>query len=310
MKNFKPIPLRSPKVHLWRSQPKNNDKLTLVGGSNNYGLFVNEPVHTYRSPVSQRSALLQAVGTQETSSAPIQAKEAETANQTGLPDRLKTGIEHLSGYSMDDVKVHYNSSKPAGLNAHAYAQGTDIHLAPGQEKHLAHEAWHVVQQKQGRVKPTMQMKGNLNVNDDKSLEREADVMGAKALPMKLTRKECQPTSNFNHGENGKNIQRMGLKKQPTTNPNSGMQKSNSGSQNIIQMFGRKADGTAVIPMGYWGYRTMAIGNTIETHNMTSCVAVAAYTDDSAHAIVAHFGALVSGQTISEAATRNYRRRRA
>jgi len=101
-------------------------------------------------------------------------------NNTGLPDNLKTGIENLSGYSMDDVKVNYNSAKPAQLNAYAYAQGTTIHLASGQEKHLPHEAWHVVQQKQGRVKPTMQMKGGANVNDDVSLEKEADVMGAKA----------------------------------------------------------------------------------------------------------------------------------
>ena len=102
-------------------------------------------------------------------------------NKTGLPDQLKSGIENLSGYSMNDVKVHYNSSKPAQLNAHAYAQGTDIHLASGQEKHLPHEAWHVVQQKQGRVKPTMQMKDKVNINDDSGLEKEADVMGAKAL---------------------------------------------------------------------------------------------------------------------------------
>nr|WP_294921896.1 DUF4157 domain-containing protein [uncultured Flavobacterium sp.] len=101
-------------------------------------------------------------------------------NNTGLPDNLKSGIENLSGHSMDDVKVHYNSDKPAQLNAHAYAQGTDIHVASGQEKHLAHEAWHVVQQKQGRVKPTFQMKGKVNVNDDKGLENEADVMGGKA----------------------------------------------------------------------------------------------------------------------------------
>ncbi|MCB0376139.1 MAG: DUF4157 domain-containing protein, partial [Sinomicrobium sp.] len=115
----------------------------------------------------------------------IVQKQAETSakNNTGLPDNLKTGIENLSGYGMDDVKVHYNSDKPAQLNAHAYAQGTDIHLAPGQEKHLPHETWHVVQQKQGRVKPTMQMKGKVNINDDKGLEKEADVMGAKALQM-------------------------------------------------------------------------------------------------------------------------------
>ena len=106
------------------------------------------------------------------------------ANNTGLPDNLKSGIENLSGHAMDDVKVHYNSNKPAQLNAHAYAQGSEIHLASGQEKHLPHEAWHVVQQKQGRVKPTMQMKGKVNINDDKGLETEADIMGASALQRK------------------------------------------------------------------------------------------------------------------------------
>ena len=57
----------------------------------------------------------------------------------------------------------------------AYTQGTNIHVAPGQEKHLPHEAWHVVQQAQGRVKPTMQLKG-IQMNDDVGLEREADEM--------------------------------------------------------------------------------------------------------------------------------------
>lgn len=113
---------------------------------------------------------------------PIQRVE----NKTGLPDNLKSGIEQLSGYSMNDVKVHYNSSQPAQMQAHAYAQGTDIHVAPGQEKHVAHEAWHVVQQKQGRVQPTTQLKAEgIPVNDDPSLEKEADVMGAKAAQMKI-----------------------------------------------------------------------------------------------------------------------------
>ena len=118
-----------------------------------------------------------------TSEAPAQLEQQTAArpNNTGLPDNLKSGIENLSGMSMDHVKVHYNSSQPAQLNALAYAQGSDIHVAPGQEKHLPHEAWHVVQQAQGRVKPTVQMKGDVPVNDDVVLETEADVMGAKAL---------------------------------------------------------------------------------------------------------------------------------
>lgn len=116
---------------------------------------------------------------------PIQKKE----NNTGLPDNLKAGMEHLSGISLDDVKVHRNSDKPAQLQAHAYAIGTDIHLGPGQEKHLPHEVWHVVQQKQGRVKPTTQMKGKVNMNDDSSLEKEADVMGEKALQVSVSLKQ-------------------------------------------------------------------------------------------------------------------------
>jgi len=107
-------------------------------------------------------------------------------NNTGLPDKLKTGIESLSGMSLDHVKVHYNSSQPAQLNALAYAQGSDIHVAPGQEQHLPHEAWHIVQQAQGRVQPTMQMKDGVAINDDAGLEREADVMGGRALAFSST----------------------------------------------------------------------------------------------------------------------------
>ena len=110
-------------------------------------------------------------------------------NNTGLPDSLKSGIESLSGFSMDSVRVHYNSSKPAQLNAYAYTQGTEIHVAPGQEKHLPHEAWHVVQQMQGRVKPTLKMNG-VNVNDNQSLEREATVLGAKANSFSGTAQLC------------------------------------------------------------------------------------------------------------------------
>ena len=98
----------------------------------------------------------------------------------GLPSNLQSGVEQLSGQDMSDVNVNYNSPKPDQLNAHAYAQGNNIHLGPGQEKHLPHEAWHVAQQKQGRVQPTKQMKSKVNINDDPNLEKEADVMGAKA----------------------------------------------------------------------------------------------------------------------------------
>jgi hypothetical protein len=132
-----------------------------------------------RAAAEEGKLQMKAVGAAETA-AQLQTAGAPRKNETGLPDNLKSGVESLSGMSMDKVRVHYNSSKPAQLNAYAYAQGTDIHVAPGQEKHLPHEAWHVVQQAQGRVKPTLQMKGGRPVNDDAGLEGEADAMGAKA----------------------------------------------------------------------------------------------------------------------------------
>lgn len=103
------------------------------------------------------------------------------AHPNGLPAPLQQGLEALSGLAMHDVRVHRNSDKPAQLQAHAYAQGRDIYLAPGQERHLAHEAWHIVQQKQGRVSPNRQMPAGVGVNDDPGLEQEADRMGARAL---------------------------------------------------------------------------------------------------------------------------------
>lgn len=130
-------------------------------------LLAHELTHTVQqgaSPQVQQQALPQ--------------QQAEP-NNTGMPLQLKAGVESLSGMSMGDVKVHYNSPEPVKIGALAYTRGTDIHLAPKQEQHLAHEAWHVVQQKQGRVPVTTQFK-KLAGNDSSALEHEADVMGTKA----------------------------------------------------------------------------------------------------------------------------------
>jgi len=136
-------------------------------------------------PVAQRAASAHPVPGHESianyaaSHASNMARAAAGPNRTGLPDGLKTGMEALSGIALDDVRVHRNSARPAQLQALAHTQGSDIHLGPGQERHLAHEAWHVVQQKQGRVRPTMAL-GGTAINDDAGLEREADTMGARA----------------------------------------------------------------------------------------------------------------------------------
>lgn len=71
---------------------------------------------------------------------------AQRVNRTGLPHPLKTGIESLSGLSMDHVEVHHNSAQHA----------------------------------RGRLRPTVQLKDGVAINDEQGQEREADVMGARA----------------------------------------------------------------------------------------------------------------------------------
>ena len=112
------------------------------------------------------------------------ATQEQRPNKTGLPDDLKLGLESTSGYSLDHVKVHYNSQKPAEIQAHAYIQGgTDIYVAPGREKDLPHEGQHALQWMQGKVgKPTSEVNG-VKINNDRKLEKEADVMGSKALKL-------------------------------------------------------------------------------------------------------------------------------
>lgn len=117
------------------------------------------------------------VGQQVSLAASVQRQP--TAHPSGLPPALAAGVERLAGVSLADVRVHYNSSEPAAIQARAFTRGAQIHVAPGEEATLPHEAWHAAQQAQGRVTPTLQAQG-LPINDDARLEQEADVMGARA----------------------------------------------------------------------------------------------------------------------------------
>jgi len=163
---------------------------TAGNGSGAIQLRPYEKLTTHNDKITQQKALQTLAGNQ-----PVQKKE----NKTGMPDQLKNGIENISGYSMDDVRVHYNSAEPAQLQALAYAKGTDIHIGPGQEQHLAHEAWHVVQQKQGRVQATTQLKQGIPVNDDKGLEQEADLMGRKAMQLQSASPQHHQVSQLKQG---------------------------------------------------------------------------------------------------------------
>ncbi|MFN8397064.1 MAG: DUF4157 domain-containing protein [Bacteroidia bacterium] len=91
------------------------------------------------------------------------------------------------GADFSNVNIHQNSQKATEAGALAYAQGNDVHFAPGQfspntpggQQLIGHELAHVVQQRQGRVQANAEVNG-MAANTDHSLEAEADAMGAKA----------------------------------------------------------------------------------------------------------------------------------
>ncbi len=92
-----------------------------------------------------------------------------------LPQSIKARLEAYSGQTMDEVRVHADSDQPGPYGARAFAQGRDIHLAPGERALLAHEAWHVAQQKAGRVPVTGRV-ADRALNADTGLEAEAERM--------------------------------------------------------------------------------------------------------------------------------------
>lgn len=110
-----------------------------------------------------------------------------SSTKTRLPEKVQMKMESAFSADFNDVNIHTHSEKAKGLGAKAFAQGNDVHFAPGKynpesqsgQELLGHELTHVVQQRQGRVSPSTQMKGE-NINDQSTLENEADLQGIKA----------------------------------------------------------------------------------------------------------------------------------
>ena len=102
-----------------------------------------------------------------------------------LPKDVRSKMESAFSADFSDVRVHIGH-EATSLGAIAYTWGTNIHFAPGQynphtiqgQKLLGHELWHVLQQKQGRVRNPFG--GGVAVVQDHALEAEADRMGIKA----------------------------------------------------------------------------------------------------------------------------------
>jgi Domain of unknown function (DUF4157)/Protein-glutamine gamma-glutamyltransferase len=108
-----------------------------------------------------------------------------TGGQT-LPEGFRGQMERAFGADFSSVRVHEDPAA-AAMGALAFTRGTEIHVAPGYydpasqrgQALLGHELTHVVQQAQGRVRPTAQAAGGA-ANLDPALEREADDHGERA----------------------------------------------------------------------------------------------------------------------------------
>src|SRR5262245_1015443 len=123
------------------------------------------PVAVQRKPAPGKTTLTQSL--------PPRSAPPETGGQS-LPDGVRTGMERSFEADFQGVRVHQGAHVEAA-GAHAYASGSDLHFAPGRYDPtsavgldlLGHELAHVVQQRQGRVGPTVQARG-LTINDDSS----------------------------------------------------------------------------------------------------------------------------------------------
>lgn len=116
---------------------------------------------------------------------------APTGGRQALPAELRAKMEQSFQRDFSAVTAQEGAAAPA-IGARAFTQGTDLHFAPGEyqpgspegQELIGHELAHVVQQSEGRVGETTQAKGAgdqaVSVNDDPSLEREADEQGARA----------------------------------------------------------------------------------------------------------------------------------
>lgn len=103
-----------------------------------------------------------------------------------LPAPVRAQMERSFDADFSGVTVH-EGGHVAQLGAEAYAQGDEVHMAPGKldpaseggRALLGHELAHVVQQRQGRAQAPRQHKG-MPVLADAGLEAEADAAGERA----------------------------------------------------------------------------------------------------------------------------------
>jgi hypothetical protein len=104
-----------------------------------------------------------------------------------LPEAVQQKMEASFGTAFSDVRIH-EGAEAEKIGAIAYTCGSYIHFSPGKytpfnpigQQLLGHELTHVIQQRADRVKPKGDIMG-LPINEDPTLEKEADEMGERVI---------------------------------------------------------------------------------------------------------------------------------
>jgi hypothetical protein len=110
----------------------------------------------------------------------VQASRDDSASNGGLPPATRAHMEAAFSADFSDVRVHEGGHAGA-VGARAYAQGSELHFAPGQyrpgtpegDRLIGHELTHVLQQRDGRV-PGAQRK---------PIQRQGDAKGSSPTPV-------------------------------------------------------------------------------------------------------------------------------
>ncbi len=143
-------------------------------------------IENLRHPTSLQSPQtmhLRAIGNMTAQRMPADGMD-QASPTTDVRAMGNEAIQERDIYDFSDVRVHKESVSAVKLGALAYTQGDDIHFAPGQYKPhtnegkmiINHELGHVIQQRQGFVRPTRTIHGT-PVNDNHILESEAARLG-------------------------------------------------------------------------------------------------------------------------------------
>lgn len=202
--------------------------------------------HTKNSPLNSLQKKADTFAT-HSSIQETQMKSEDKSTKTHLPAEVQTKMESSFETDFSNVNIHQDSSSASNMGALAYAQGNDVHFASGQyhpnsekgQELLGHELTHVVQQRQGRVQG-VQSKGATNVNDDPSLENEADIQGARAA--KGEKAVVKGTGNGVQLSSG--LDKLSDKEKKKAKIS---RSSISGGSSVKELFSNKASGYGVSP---------------------------------------------------------------